>query len=154
MKKVLFALVMIVALGLGATAQNNIGVRLGAGSGKNAEISWQHNLGGANRLEVDFGWAGHEHWAYYNLSGVYQWCGTITGPLGWYAGLGANLGMYSWNNGHNSDFGVALGGQLGIELNISNFPLQFTLDARPMWNFLGDNAGFGWGAALGIRFKL
>lgn len=151
MKKALLAIVMLVAFGFSMNAQNAIGVRLGAGNGTNAEVSYQMGLGG-NRLEFDLGWNGHDNWAYYNLSGIYQWTGTITGPLGWYAGLGANLGLYT-DKFNNSDFGLALGGQAGLELNIID-PLQFTLDVRPMWNFIGNHSGFGWGAALGIRFKL
>lgn len=151
MKKALLALAMLVAFASASFAQNALGVRLGAGNGTNAELSYQMGMG-SNRLEFDLGWNGHDNWAYYNLSGIYQWTGTFTGPLGWYAGLGANLGLWSAKN-NDSSFGLAIGGQAGLELNIID-PLQFTLDVRPMWNFIGHGAGFGWGAALGIRFKL
>lgn len=150
MKKALLAIAMLVVFGTTAMAQNALGIRAGAGSGTNCELSYQMGLG-SNRLELDLGWWGHEDWAYYNLTGVYQWTGDITGPLGWYLGAGAQLGLWTAAN-NNSSLGLAVGAQAGLELNL-DFPIQFTLDVRPMWNIIGHNSGFGWGAALGIRYK-
>ena len=51
----------------------------------------------------------------------------------------------------DKSFGIAVGGQIGIDYELP-IPLQLSLDARPMWNFLGAYNGFGWGACLGIRY--
>lgn len=145
---------MLVAFGWSMNAQNAIGLRGGWGG---TELSYQKGLG-SNRLELDLGWWGnnHDHWNYIYLCGVYQWTGTITGPLGWYAGVGANLGLFTGDAIHNDNLGLALGVQGGLELGLDDLigiPFQLTLDVRPMWNFIGHNSGFGWGAALGLRYK-
>ncbi len=151
MKKTLIILVAVL-MGSFAMAQTNLGVRLGGGDGFGGELSGQFGLGG-NRLEADLGWTGGDHWSYINLSGIYQWTGNITGPLGWYAGIGANLGLYGGDNeAYKAGLGLGVALQAGLELNL-NIPFQFTLDVRPSWGFIG-HSGFGWGAALGIRYKL
>lgn len=150
MKKALLAIAMLVVFGTTAMAQNALGLRAGAGSGTNCELSYQMGLG-SNRLELDLGWWGNDNWAHYNLTGVYQWTGDITGPLGWYLGVGAQLG-WGIDKFNNSSLGLAIGGQAGLELNF-DFPIQLTLDTRPMWNFIGDDNRFDLGLALGIRYK-
>ncbi len=66
---------------------------------------------------------------------------------------GVGVGLYTYDDA-DGYFNIGLGGQIGIEYNLNthDIPLMVSLDARPMWDFLGSNAGFGWGAALGIRY--
>lgn len=150
MKKVLFALVALFAFTTAVNAQNFIGVRGAFGSNHGGELSGQFGMG-ANRLELDLGWAGHDDWAYYNLSGIYQWTGTITGDFGWYAGVGANVGF--WNHPNDGgEFGLGVLLQGGLEYNFP-IPLQITLDVRPQWDFIGAASGFGYGLALGLRYR-
>jgi len=148
MKKIFLALVAVFALSTTISAQNAIGIRGAFGSSHGAELSFQHGLG-ENRLELDLGWASHDEWAYYNLSGIYQWTGTISGDFGWYAGIGANIGY--WAN-YDDALGLGVLLQAGLEYNFS-FPLQVTLDVRPQWDFLGASSGFGYGLALGLRYR-
>ena len=68
--------------------------------------------------------------------------------FGWYVGPGATIGIFP---DADKSFGIAVGGQIGIDYELP-IPLQLSLDARPMWNFLGAYNGFGWGACLGIRY--
>ncbi|MCR4659407.1 MAG: hypothetical protein K5650_03825 [Bacteroidales bacterium] len=151
MKKIIIAIVAVVAMSTVASAQiSTLGVRGAFGSGAGAELSAQWGLGG-NRLETDLGWVGGPNWSYINLSGIYQWTGEISGPFGWFAGIGANLGLYGGNNADYNGFGLGLAAQAGLEFNFS-FPLQLTLDVRPSWGFIG-HSGFGWGAALGVRYR-
>lgn len=153
MKKVFFVLIAVLGLGLAANAQH-LGVRLGGSNrGGGAEISWQQGIG-ANRLELDLGFTGlfsnNTTQNFINLTGVYQWHWNIIEGLGWFVGPGASLGIYP--NSDDSLFGIAVGGQVGLDYDFP-FPLQLSLDTRPMWNFLGAYTGFGWGASLGIRFR-
>ncbi len=131
-----------------------IGVRLsGNGDVNGAELSYQHGLGEANRLEFDLGFgAGKNHNRMF-LAGIYHWDWNITGGLNWYVGPGAALGIYSYDN-NSGYFNIGLGGQIGLEFDFNklNAPILLSIDARPMWDFLGDNAGFDWGASLGIRY--
>ena len=149
MKKVLITLFAVMALSFAAKAQSNaIGIRGGYGA---AEISYQHALSAANRLEFDLGWWGGKDWTTFNLVGTYQWTGNITGILGWFAGPGAQVRLYK-GKVDNKPFGIGIGGQAGLELDF-NIPLQLTLDARPMWHFLGYYSGFGADVALGLRYR-
>ena len=151
MKKLFIALVAVFAMSTMASAQiKDLGVRGAFGSGAGAELSAQWGMGG-NRLETDLGWAGGDHWGYINLSGIYQWTGTISGDFGWFAGIGANLGLYNGTDKDYDGFGLGLAAQAGFEYNFS-FPLQLTLDVRPNWGFIG-HSGFGWGLALGVRYR-
>ena len=152
MKKAFLILVAVIGLGFAANAQN-LGFRLGTSNhGGGAEISWQQGMGSNNRLELDLGFNGlfsNSKYQFINLTGIYQWHWYIINGLGWYVGPGATAGIFP---NSDSPFGIAVGGQIGLDYDFY-FPLQLSLDARPMWNFLGAYAGFGWGACLGIRFR-
>ena len=153
MKKLLLVLVAVMGLTFAANAQYNgkaIGLRFNGGNHYNGgEISYQMPLGSA-RGEVNVGWANSD---FVSLTGFYQWLGNITGDFGWFVGPGANLGFCI-----NHGFGVAAAIEGGIEWNPQSIPLQFTLDVRPMWNFIRREGcaynGFAIGGGLGIRYKL
>ena len=157
MKKVLFTLIAVLALSFGVKAQSTIGLRLGAGAASNAEISFQAGMN-SNRMEFDLGWnnfanVGNQTWTNVSLSATYQWVFPIVGGLNWYVGPGAILNLYDITHLNNSNrhFGIGVGGQIGIEYAF-NIPLTLSLDARPMWNFIGYTNNWG-GVALGIRYR-
>lgn len=87
------------------------------------------------------------------LIGMYHWVKNIDGGLNWFVGSGASV---SFDNYDNSDsfINIGLGGQIGLEYNFNaiNAPFLVSIDVRPLWDFLGDHAGLGWGAALGLRY--
>ena len=155
MKKGLLILVAVLGLGFAANAQNWIGVRGVLGSSKGAELSFQHGLNANNRLELDLGWnIGKKHednYNYYNLSAVYQWMGGIVDNLGWFAGVGANVGI--WSGYNDGNIGLGFLAQAGLEYNFQAAPFQITLDFRPQWDVLGAASGFGYAGALGIRYR-
>ncbi|HET9569853.1 MAG TPA: hypothetical protein VFP20_00370 [Bacteroidales bacterium] len=149
MKKIILAVLVTFALSASLSAQDKaIGLRLGGGSANGGEISFQKDLGTANRLELDLGFVGNSTYNGLSLTGVYQWLWDLKG-LGegfrWYAGIGAGLRAF---NG----LGLGLAGQLGIEYSFPSIPIQLSLDTRPGWYFGGVN-GFDGGAALGVRYK-
>lgn len=156
MKKILF-LILFVAMGLVSLAQVNphaIGLRFGGdGDVNGAEISYQHGIGDANRLELDLGFGANKNHSRMFLAGIYQWNWNITGGLNWFVGPGASVGFYSYDS-TDGYINVALGGQIGLEYDFNTLgaPILLSIDARPMWDFIGDNAGLGWGAALGVRY--
>jgi len=157
MKKIVILLIFASSIGICAQAKVNphaIGLRLGGnGSINGAEISYQQQLGDDNRIELDLGWGGNSSWNRMFVVGVYQWDWNIDGGLNWYVGPGASLGLYSYK-GDSGYLNVALGGQIGLEydFNKKGAPILLSIDARPMWDFIGDNAGLGWGTALGLRY--
>ena len=149
MKKLFLALVAVIAMAGAVNAQNALGVRGAFGSSNGAELSFQMGMG-SNRLELDFGWNTWENHGYYNLSGIYQWTGSIAGNFGWYAGLGANLGY--WDGVNEGNLGLGFLVQAGVEYDFQALPLQVSLDVRPQWDVLGAHSGFGYGLALGLRY--
>lgn len=154
MKKLFLALVAVFALSMTVNAQNNLGVRVGDFETLGAELSWQHGLG-SNQLELDLGWHSGENYAAFSLTGIYQWKGDIAswgfGTLGWYAGVGANLGMWFNDITDDSEFALAIAGQAGLDLRFS-FPIQISLDIRPRFEIL-PNTDFHWSdVAFGIRY--
>lgn len=152
MKKIIIAIVAVFTMGTAANAQiQDLGVRGAFGSGAGAELSAMWGLN-ANRLETDLGWAGANGWSYINLTGIYQWTWDLGSDFGWFAGVGANLGLYSGTNADYDGFGLGVAAQIGLEFNPSAIPFQFTLDFRPSWGLIG-HSGFGYGGALGIRYR-
>jgi hypothetical protein len=144
MKRIILTLALAVSLMGALNAQVDkkaIGLRLGNG----AEISYQHPLGNANRLELDLGLNG---WGY-GLDGIYQWVWglpQIAQGVNWYAGVGAGLGI------NPVGFGLGVLGQVGAEYSF-NFPLQLSLDYRPGIYFL---PAFGISYSeicLGVRYR-
>jgi hypothetical protein len=157
MKKGLVFLLMLFGMLYYANAQVNphaIGLRFGGnGDVNSAELSYQHGLNDINRLELDLGFGYNKNHNRVFLAGIYQWDWNITDGLNWYIGPGAALGFDSYEDS-DPYLNIGLGGQIGLEydFNTLNAPILLSLDVRPMWDFLGDNAGFGWGVALGVRY--
>ena len=160
MKKILVTSLVIIGTAFAAQSQVNahaIGLRGGSGNhGAGGEITYQHGMGDANRLELDLGWRGNNgngssHMA---LSGIYHWVMNIDGGFNWFIGPGAQIGTYSDKDGGNDGLTLGLGGQIGIEYDFNELgaPILLGLDTRPMFGFIGGNNGFGYGGAFSIKF--
>lgn len=147
MKK--FIIVAFASLALAATAMAQpraLGIRATYG----AELSYQHDLG-SNFVEADLGLFGNGFY----LTGVYDFVFASLEGFNFYAGPGAQVGMYKSSNENNENvmrLGLGIVGQLGAEYNFSAIPLGLSLDWRPAFSFTG--GGFGWqGFALGVRYR-
>jgi len=155
MKKFLFTLSLLFTVVLMSNAQVNphaLGLRFGNGGDFfGGEVSYQHGFGATNRLEMDLGIGGNSKNNNFYLAGTYQWNWNLTSGLNWFVGPGATIGFQNYDN--DGRFNLAVGGQLGLEYDFSSLgaPILLSLDTRPMWNFVG-HTGFGWGAALGVRY--
>lgn len=165
MKKIIVTAIIIfsfVQFGQAQVQPHAIGLRLGGNSGvSQAEISYQHGLSERNRLELDLGFGSSRYHSRVQFTAIYHWVWNIDGGFNWYLGPGASVVLRTYEKDHphfdyysDSYVNVALGGQIGLEYDFSSSgtPLQVSLDARPMWDFVGDRAGLGWGGALGIRY--
>lgn len=154
MKKVLLGLVLLFGAVNFSSAQVNphaIGIRGGYGW----ELSYQHGMGPANRLEFDLGLGNYG----FDLTGAYHWDWNIVSGLNWFVGPGATVGFWGGGNkvnGYNGNgyLNLGVGGQIGLEFDFKKIgaPILLSLDSRPMWNFNGYNGGFGWGADFGVRY--
>lgn len=152
--KRLFLFIALIGIGALAGAQvspHGLGVRLYGGDAfSGAELSFQKGLNERNRLELDASFGFRSDNTRIALYGIYHWDWKIVGGFNWYLGPGMSV-MYDSFDG-NEYVNVGVGGQIGIEYNFRDLPILVSLDARPMWDFLGDVNGLGWGGALGLRY--
>ncbi|MFK5958786.1 MAG: hypothetical protein QM495_07940 [Lutibacter sp.] len=161
MKKLVLGIVMVLSVIFISNAQqisnHAIGVRFGDNDGFGGEISYQRQLTDVNRFEVDLGYRDHKDFNAFKLSGMYQWVWNIDGGFNWFAGFGAGLGSWSYNNGYVSDTddGIFINadGNIGIEYNFEA-PILISLDFRPEIGVIGDyGKDTGLDLALSIRYQ-
>ena len=140
MKKIFAVVVAVFAFVALASAQPRaLGVRVGWGG----EVSYQHTLGAENFLEVDAGWGANA----LSVGAAYDFQIAPVGPFGFYAGPSAQVWM-----GGDDDFVLGVGAQVGLEYIFPSFPLQISLDWRPVFDLI-PSTGFGWqSVGLGIRY--
>jgi opacity protein-like surface antigen len=157
MKRLLIAFILIICVNLGKAqiANHALGLRLGGGNGVGTELSYQHGWGDLNRLEFDLGITSGRHYSAWGLTGMYQWVWNIDDGFNWYAGAGARIGSWDWDNGwgnNSSGAFLAAAGNIGIEYA---FPIgiQLSLDARPAINLINSGDSFNNSIAFGIRYQ-
>ena len=145
MKKVIVILISVLAFAGVASAQSKaIGVRAGYGG----ELSYQHYVAGTNFVEADLGFWGDGG---FSLTGLYNFDLGQSGLFGFYAGPGAQIGVY--NGGESSSLSLGVVGMLGVEMEIPEVPINISLDWRPAI-YLVNGFRFGWnGFALGVRYR-
>ncbi|SER10207.1 hypothetical protein SAMN05421824_3021 [Hyunsoonleella jejuensis] len=163
MKKLFLLAIVALGFAFNTSAQtisdNAIGLRLGDSDGFGAEISYQRALGENNRLELDLGLRSGNNFDGFKLAGLYQWVWLLDGDFNWYAGVGAGIASYSFDNVpqgfDDSETFIFAAGDIGIEYNF-DIPLQLSLDFRPEIGF-GDEAygsdDLDFDIALGIRYR-
>lgn len=165
MKKVILSVILLAGFTFAAEAQNisknALGIRLGDNDGFGGEISYQRKLSKNNRLEIGFGWRNNDDIDAIKLTGIYQWIWNIEGGFNWYAGVGGGLGIWdnnNYNNGKNTydEDGLVIfaAGDIGIEYDFEQAPIQISLDLRPQLGFNNYNDdNFGIDIGLGIRYR-
>ena len=167
MKKIILCAFLLIGLAFSVKAQdiakNALGLRLGDNDGFGVEVSYQKGFSKNNRLELDLGFSNSNDVDAFKLVGLYQWIWEIDRGFNWYVGFGGGLGSWSYDKGGYSDSGTFLlaAGDIGIEYNFQEAPIQLSLDFRPEIYF-GDNRrnldgynyhSFGPDIALGIRYR-
>lgn len=142
MKKIILAVALVLGFAAAASAQPRA---LGGRFGYGADLSYQHNVNGANFVEADLGL---DSFKFLNVAATYNFMISEFGDgFGFYAGPGVALGV------GKDIFCVGIAGQVGIEYTF-NFPLQLSLDLRPQLGLVGQHFGvWGWYPHLGIRYR-
>lgn len=138
-------------------SQNALGLRIGDNDGFGAEVSYQRALSENNRLEIDLGLRSGSHYDGFKLAGIYQWVWNIEGGFNWYAGAGAGLGSYDYEDDYylkdnGSETFALIAGDIGIEYNF-DIPLMLSLDFRPEIGFGNHYDDLDFDIALGIRYQ-
>ncbi|WP_293872172.1 hypothetical protein [Flavobacterium sp.] len=162
MKKIILFAIMLIGLAFTAQAQkiskNALGLRLGDNDGFGGEVSYQRGLSKNNRLELDLGFRNSKDVNAFKLVGLYQWVWDIDKGFNWYAGVGGGVGSWSYDKNGYSGSGTILlaAGDIGIEYNFQEAPIQLSLDFRPEIYFNSDKyreRSFGPDIGLGIRYR-
>ncbi len=128
-----------------------VGVRVGYG----VEASYQHTLG-ANFIEADLGFNGGINARNATMfTAVYDFSIYEINRFGFYAGPGAQLGIYTLHdaqtNRNTLGLGLGLAAQLGVEYKF-DIPINLSLDWRPSFHFFG--LGFrGESVMIGFRYR-
>jgi hypothetical protein len=158
MNKIIIAIVLIFNVIGFTNAQvtgKTIGLRLGGGFGGGGEVSYQHPLGSAHRLEIDLGANGGG----FGLNGIYHWVNDLS-DLGdgfnWYYGVGAGVGSYTFDYNSNKVgtryLNAGILGQIGLEYKFE-IPVTISIDYRPGIYFLsGINSSID-GFCLSGRYR-
>lgn len=158
MKKVIGILGFLIATAFSSIAQidaNAIGLRFGGGGfGTSAEISYQRNMGGNNRIELDLGGYSRASHGGFGVAGMYHWGWNLVEDLHWYMGPGVGIAFFNNRTANETYMSISAGGQIGLEYDFRNLgiPLQASLDFRPMFTVLGSKYGHAWSSALAIRY--
>ena len=158
MRRIIFAFMFIFASNIvnAQISDHAIGLRLGGGSGFGTEISYQHGLTGANRLELDLGLHNGNHYNAWGLAGIYQWVWKIDGGFNWYAGAGGKIGSWSWDENyvstHDGGLFVSAAGNVGIEY-VFPVGIQISLDARPELALINHGDSYDTNIAFSIRYQ-
>ena len=154
MKKMLFTAAFAIACTFAAEAQavrpNAIGIRLSAGDGTGADVSYQRRVLTNNRLEFDLGLREDNHYDEVKFMAGFHWVIPIDSGFNFYAGPAIGAGSWEhdrWNDDlpgnydEDGSFGV-IAGVAGIEYVFPNIPLQLSFDLRPEVHFGDDRDDF------------
>jgi len=167
MRKILFlAIIFILTITISLAQPRAVGVRVGWGIG----ASYQHDFGVKNMLQVDLDFFSFE--AGLQATATYNWIFPFNswkraGSWNWYAGVGGGIGMLMpgwWEHIDPTKLkgaftGLAgVAGMIGVEYNFK-FPLQLSLDYRPLFSPLLFKGGAGFnmfgvfGGGFAVRYK-
>lgn len=150
MKKMIFCAAFAVVSAFSAQAQtvrdNAIGIRLSAGDGIGADVTYQRRVFTKNRLEFDLGLREQDHYDQVKFMAAFHWVFPIEQGFNFYAGPAIGAGRWDagrWGGpgpGPDDDyrddggFGV-IAGVAGIEYVFPKIPLQLSFDIRPEAHF-------------------
>lgn len=163
MKKIIISAFMLLGLVFSSQAQditkNAIGLRLENNNGFSGALSYQRGLSENNRLEVDLGWKNSNNVDKFKLAGLYQWIWNMDDGFNWYAGVGGGIGGWNYAYKGNKSNGTFLfgAGDIGLEYNFTEAPIQISLDLRPEFNFKSNKYignSYASNIGLGIRYKM
>ena len=174
MKKAILTFAAVVVLGGMAFSQISLGGRFYSGLSTGFEASLLYDMGQNTRIEADLGasfgvmskkydavnvlgnhytYTGYPAYHVVTATGSYQWTFDIIKGFGWFVGPAAQIGFGSNSDG---DFymRLAAGAQGGVQYKF-DFPMQVSLDVRPMIDFIhlaDPRSLFDLGVAAGIRY--
>ena len=147
MKKLLTLIVLCAGISFSGQAQDYdaaVGLRVGWELGLTGKMAIGDNMGEAIvNLQSNA----------INITGLYEIYNTLDEIEGvyWYYGGGAHVGF--WNSGYIGGGGTWIGidGILGAEYTLKDYPINFSVDFKPVINLV-NNTGYGNGGAVSVRY--
>lgn len=157
MKKVFLSLIAVAALTFGANEvkaqtpfKSALGVVFDGGDGSNVGIQYKTALNGPQALQLQASF--RSNWV--NVGADWQYERPINGAEGlhWYAGIGAQVGFWSWEG--NSETFLGLRPQVGLEYKIPTIPIALHLDYKPYLGLNHDTGFNGDQFSFGVKYVL
>ncbi len=142
MKKLLIIAVLALFT-VNAYAENPYEKALGLRLGSSVGVTYKQFVSSQNAFEI-IGEFGFTKPSYFTATGIYMWEWNLTDGLYWFVGPGASVGVIE------DHFNLAIDGMIGLEYKF-DIPLALGIDLNPRWYFL-ESQGFGWSAALSVRY--
>lgn len=159
MKKVIFTLTLALGVTFAAYSQDYnsaIGLRFGYPT----SISYKKFISEPGAIEVFAGFRSFAFYNWFNIGGLYQhhWqLPSIADGLSWYAGGGASVFFWNYDDGFVGDGNTSIGilGTIGLDYKFEDAPVNISLDWLPIFflNGYGDSFGGRYGA-LSVRYTI
>ncbi len=156
-KRAFIVAVLFIVLAMSELKAQDYVDALGFRAGASLGVTYKHFLTRNAALEGIFS----SRWRGFNLTGLYEVHANAfkVDGLNWYFGGGGHLGHWSYYNGIGwlkpGDVATVIGidGIIGMEYNIKDFPLNFSLDWKPAMNLIGYDGFWGDEVAFSIRYR-
>lgn len=143
------------------TAQSQMDYRTGVGvrAGFDQGLTVKHFIGSQDAIEGILSW----RYRGFVVTGLWERHHNAFGVehLFWYYGAGAHVGFWRYYNNHpwldeGDRSGAVLGidGIVGIEYNLADIPIGFSLDYKPAFNLVGSNYAMFDGGAISVRYLI
>lgn len=154
MKNLIVACIILLA-GTSIQAQD---YQLAAGlrGGFNSGITVKKFIGGNSAVEGIIA----SRWDGFVVTGLYELHSPSvfdTPGLNAYYGVGGHIGFWDgdnvkWTDDSGSHTVIGVDGILGIEYNFNEFPINISLDWKPVFNIIGHSGFWGDNGAFSIRY--
>jgi hypothetical protein len=152
MKRLLIVFALTIAMAMASNAQT-YKTGLGLRGSPTAGITVKHFISGQSAIEGLLS-TRHNGFLVTGLYELHAQAFSITG-LYWYYGAGAHIG--AWNKYYKTDREdnysvIGIDGIVGMEYNITEIPINISIDYKPALNILGKPAGLFDEVALSVRY--
>ncbi|NGM62117.1 hypothetical protein G5B30_09345 [Sphingobacterium sp. SGG-5] len=157
MKKVLLSIAAVALLTIGAQEakaqtpyKSALGLVFDGDDGSNVGIQYKTAI--APTQAAQFQVAFRDHWVSFGADWQYEKAISGAEGLAWYAGVGAQVGIASYNDDSMTFFGLRP--QIGLEYKIPTIPIGLHLDYKPYLGLNNDSGFHGDGFTFGVKFVL
>ncbi|MEI5983924.1 MULTISPECIES: hypothetical protein [Sphingobacterium] len=157
MKKLFLSLFAVSALTFAANEaqaqtpyKSALGIVFDGYDGSNVGIQYKTALTNVSALQLQA--AFRNHWVSFGADWQYEKAIPNADGLAWYAGVGAQVGIWSHDGNSSTSFGIRP--QVGLEYKIPTIPIAMHLDYKPYLGLNNDTGFDGGGFTFGVKFVL